>query len=232
MARRIAVIALGMAVACAGANAQDAATLPRVATVDASGRVLPLDPSRFRLDAAAPGHTACANAQAMAPDEARALVARIATEEKFSPDFVQSVAKNESRYNSIALSEKGAFGLMQLLPQTADRFKVDLCDPADNVRGGIRFLRSLQDKYKNLFFVLAAYNAGEEAVAKSRGVPPYPETVRFVAQVINDFNSWPTPGGDPRASAQPDVVEMAPRADAGRQRAGRQWNDGFVMHVD
>ncbi|MCO5079786.1 MULTISPECIES: lytic transglycosylase domain-containing protein [unclassified Chelatococcus] len=159
-------------------------------------------------------------------------MARIATEEKFSPDFVQSVAKNESRYNSIALSEKGAFGLMQLLPQTADRFKVDLCDPADNVRGGIRFLRSLQDKYKNLFFVLAAYNAGEEAVAKSRGVPPYPETVRFVAQVINDFNSWPTPGGDPRASAQPDVVEMAPRADAGRQRAGRQWNDGFVMHVD
>jgi soluble lytic murein transglycosylase-like protein len=168
----------------------------------------------------------------MAPEEARALVARIAAEEMFSADFAQSVAKNESRYNSIALSEKGAFGLMQLLPQTADRFRVDLCDPADNVRGGIRLLRSLQDKYKNPFFVLAAYNAGEDAVAKSRGVPPYPETVRFVAQVINDFNSWPSPSSDARASAQPDVVEVAPKPDARRSRAERQWDDGFVMHVD
>ncbi|HAP45872.1 MAG TPA: lytic transglycosylase, partial [Afipia sp.] len=100
-------------------------------------------------------------------------------------------------------------------------------------RGGIRFLRSLQDKYKNPFFILAAYNAGEEAVAKSRGVPPYPETVRFVAQVINDFYSWPDPrGAGALASAQPDVVELATRPDAARPQAGRHWNDGFVMHVD
>jgi len=232
MSKRIAAIGLGMTIACAGANAQDAVQLPRVATVDVSGSVIPLDSSRFRLDAAAPVPAACAGTKAMAPEEARALVARIAEEEKFSPHFVQSVAKNESRYNSNALSEKGAFGLMQLLPQTAERFKVDLCDPADNVRGGIRFLRSLQDKYKNPFFVLAAYNAGEEAVAKNRGVPPYPETVRFVAQVINDFNGWPSLGGDARASAQADVLDVAPRANPGRPESGRQWNDGFVMHVD
>ena len=54
-------------------------------------------------------------------------------------------------------------------------------DPEANVRGGVRFLRFLHDRYKNPFFILAAYNAGEEAVQKSRGVPPYPETVRFVA---------------------------------------------------
>ena len=232
MSKRIAAIGLGMMVACAGANAQDAANVSHLATVDASGRVIPLDTPRFRLDANEAARP-CGGAKAMAPDDARALVARIATEEKFSPEFAQSVAKSESQYNSMALSGKGAFGLMQLLPQTAQRFNVDLCSPADNVRGGIRFLRSLQDKYKNPFFILAAYNAGEEAVAKSRGVPPYPETVRFVAQVINDFYSWPDPrGADALASAQPDVVELATRPDAARPQAGRHWNDGFVMHVD
>jgi hypothetical protein len=119
-----------------------------------------------------------------------------------------------------------------LLPQTADRFKVNLCDPADNVRGGIRFLRSLQDKYKNPLFVVAAYNAGEDAVAKNRGVPPYPETVRFVAQVINDFYGWPGPAERAVATSQPDVVELAPASAAGRPPAGPRWNDGFVMHVD
>lgn len=233
MSKRIAAIGLGMMMVCGGANAQDAAKVSRLATVDASGRVIPLDTSRFRLDANEAARP-CGGTKALTPDAARTLVARIAAEEKFSPEFIQSVAKNESQYNSIALSEKGAFGLMQLLPQTAQRFNVDLCDPADNVRGGIRFLRSLQDKYKNPFFILAAYNAGEEAVAKSRGVPPYPETVRFVAQVINDFYSWPDPRGvtGALASAQPDVVEVAPRSDAARPQAGRQWNDGFVMHVE
>jgi soluble lytic murein transglycosylase-like protein len=243
MSKRIAAVGLGVAVACATANAQDLAIPSRIATIDAAGRVLPGQTARPHIAAAGAAVTLpCAPAKAISTEEAKALVARIAAEEAFSSDFVQSVAKNESQYNSIALSDKGAFGLMQLLPQTADRFKVDLCDPAGNVRGGVRFLRSLLDKYKNPFFVLAAYNAGEEAVAKSRGVPPYPETVRFVAQVVNDVYGWP--GLAPQrgaagalAAAQADVVEVAPKDERPRPAAGKppgkgEWSDGFVMHVD
>ena len=238
MLKGVAAIGLGVLAVCAGARAQDLPKQPRLAAVDASGRILPLD--TFAL--AAPAGP-CPTAKAMAPEDAKALVARIAGEEDFHPDLVQAVAKSESRYDSTALSDKGAFGLMQLLPQTADRFKVDLCDPAGNVRGGVRLLRSLLDRYKNPFFALAAYNAGEEAVAKSRGVPPYPETVRFVAQVVNDVYSLPGPGARERgaagalAAAQPDVVEIAPKGGQPRPAASKppgkgEWSNGFVMHVD
>lgn len=240
MLKKVAAIGLGVLAVCVPARAQDLPKLPRLAAVDASGRVLPLD--AFGLDAAPAAAGPCPAAKPMAPGDARALVARIAGEEGFYPDLVQAVAKSESHYDSVALSDKGAFGLMQLLPQTADRFKVDLCDPAGNVRGGVRFLRSLLDKYKNPFFVLAAYNAGEEAVAKSRGVPPYPETVRFVAQVVNDVYGWPGPApqrgaAGALAAAQPDVVEVAPKDERPRPAAGKppgkgEWSDGFVMHVD
>ena len=177
----------------------------------------------------------------MAPEEARALITRIASEERFSPDFTLSVAKNESHFNAIALSDKGAFGLMQLMPDTAKRFKVDLCDPADNVRGGVRYLQALTTRYRNPLYIVAAYNAGEDAVDKNRGVPPYPETVRFVAQVINDFYTWPSASAsrsprEPSATA-PDLIEPS-RADAPTQngpaqaRGATQWSDGFVLHVD
>lgn len=148
------------------------------------------------------------------------LVARVAAEEDFYPDFVLSVAKTESRFNSVALSEKGAFGLMQLMPVTAKRFKVDLCDPASNVLGGVRFLRALHQKYRNPFYILAAYNAGEGAVEKNRGVPAFPETIRYVAEVINDFYALPAPG------------RGAARTSSSKATAQAAWNDGFVMHID
>jgi hypothetical protein len=243
MRKGIAAIGLGVLAVCADAHAQDIAKRSRLTAIDASGRILPLDAFGSGLGSARASAGPCLAAKPMAPEDAKVLVTRIAQEEKFDPDLVQAVAKSESHYDTVALSDKGAFGLMQLLPQTADRFKVDLCKPADNVRGGIRFLRSLMDKYKNPFFVLAAYNAGEEAVAKSRGVPPYPETVRFVAQVINDFYGWSAPHASKREVANafdaghPDVVELAPKEEqshavATRPPAKGEWSDGFVMHVD
>lgn len=242
----IRATAIGFSVlALASAHAEDAAKKPRLAALDVSGRVLPLDAPTTSIDRIEGNATAksCADAKALSPDAARALVARIATEENFFPDLVQSVAKIESHFNSIALSDKGAFGLMQLLPETARRFQVDLCDPAGNVRGGVRFLRLLHDKYRNPFFLLAAYNAGEAAVEKNRGVPPFPETVRFVAQVINDFYTWPTPGplahrgsrggneatGDLIELVAPGAAASAPIAQPATQA---RWNDGFVMHVN
>ncbi|ACI94790.1 lytic transglycosylase, catalytic [Afipia carboxidovorans OM5] len=244
MSIRISAIGFSVMAALGGAYAQDAAQPARLAAVDALGRVLPVEqpPASFeRIDSTFAAVAPCAGVKAIAADEARALVVRIATEENFYPDFVQAVAKNESRFNSIALSDKGAFGLMQLKPETAQRFKVDLCNPADNVRGGVRFLRALHEKYRNPFFILAAYNAGEGAVEENRGVPPFPETVRFVAQVINDFYVWPAPGNASRpgrrtAVGQPDLIEpdtpSAAAASPTKAAPEAHWSDGFVMHVD
>lgn len=244
MSIRITAIGFSVMAALGGAHAQDAGKPARLAAVDASGRVLPIGSppaSIERIDSSFAALAPCAGVKAIAPDDARALVVRIATEENFYPDFVQAVAKNESRFNSIALSDKGAFGLMQLKPETAQRFKVNLCDPADNVRGGVRFLRALHEKYRNPFFILAAYNAGEGAVEENRGVPPFPETVRFVAQVINDFYAWPEPGSASRPSrrtavGQPDLIELgtpsAAAASPTTTAPEAHWNDGFVMHVD
>jgi hypothetical protein len=244
MSFRVTAIGISVMAALGGAHAQDAAKPARLATVDASGRVMPVEsaPAAIeRIGSAFVAASPCAGVKAMTPDDARTLVVRIATEENFYPDFVQAVAKNESHFNSIALSDKGAFGLMQLKPETAQRFKVNLCDPADNVRGGVRFLRALHERYRNPLFILAAYNAGEGAVEESRGVPPFPETVRFVAQVINDFYVWPAAAGSARRNRrspieQPDLIEpVAPSANAApptKAAPQARWNDGFVMHVD
>lgn len=208
-------------IASAGARAQERPP-PQLAAVDTSGRVIPVSPipaPAARSDRAR-ATLPCSIDKALPAAEARALVTRVATEEDFYPDFVLAVAKIESRFNSVAISEKGAFGLMQLMPETAKRFQVDLCDPVGNVRGGIRFLRALHEKYRNPFYILAAYNAGEDAVEKNRGVPAYPETVRYVAEVINDFYTLPAPG---RTVAGRSPSKAPP---------GAGWNDGFVMHID
>ena len=226
----------------ASASAASAARAPRLAAVDASGRVLPFESGASgaeRIAGPAAEGVFCTGAIAMAPDEARALVVRIAKEEEFYPDFVLSVARIESGFDSGARSDKGAFGLMQLMPETARRFRVDLCDPADNVRGGVRFLRALHERYHNPLFILAAYDAGEETVEKNRGVPPFPETIRFVARVINDFYAFPTPGGgrQPEARDQdsPDIADPHAANEPSRERAPSatpRWADGFVMHVE
>ena len=223
------------------------------AAVDPSGRVIPIRPDAARSAVTArPGGSPCAAAAALPVEQAKVLVARVAAEEGFYPEFVLSVAKIESGYDSTARSDKGAYGLMQLMPDTAQRFKVDLCDPEGNIRGGIRFLRTLHARYRNPLFILAAYNAGEDAVRKNRGVPPFPETVRFVADVLNEFYTWPNPAGGPNAvlaaASGPGIVEMdeggaaaaspsTPGKPSGphtpsTKPAAPQWSDGFVMHVD
>jgi len=236
-----------VAVSAAIAEGKSAQFQPSAVTarVDESGRVTPLpaagvDGGGLTGAAASP----CPDAVALPIEAARALVKKIAAEERFFPDFVLSVAKIESAYASTALSDKGAYGLMQLMPTTAQRFKVHLCDPVDNVRGGVRYLRFLHDRYRNPFFILAAYNAGEDAVDRMRGVPPYSETVRFVAAVINDFYVWPLPssGGPevpvaPAATANttlPGVADDRSADSAGSRPAPQavgQWSGGFVMHV-
>ena len=99
-------------------------------------------------------------------------------------DLVNSVIQVESNYNPLAVSGKGAQGVMQLMPQTAARFGVrNSFDPKENIDGGVRYLKFLQDLFKDDLLAAAAYNAGEGAVTKYRGVPPYKETIDYVARV-------------------------------------------------
>jgi soluble lytic murein transglycosylase-like protein len=112
-------------------------------------------------------------------------VDRIARQNQLSPELVHSVIRAESNYDPNAVSRKGAQGLMQLIPATARRFGVsDAFDPADNIQGGARYLKYLLALYQgDEALALAAYNAGEGAVARYGGVPPFAETLDYVAKV-------------------------------------------------
>ncbi|MGD0360471.1 MAG: lytic transglycosylase domain-containing protein [Bryobacteraceae bacterium] len=122
-------------------------------------------------------------------------VDRIARQNQISPQLVHSVIRAESNYDPNAVSPKGALGLMQLIPATARRFGVsDVFDPADNIQGGARYLKHLLDLYKgDEALALAAYNAGEGAVSRYGGVPPFPETQNYVARVRQLLDGPATP---------------------------------------
>jgi soluble lytic murein transglycosylase-like protein len=116
------------------------------------------------------------------------LIDRVARREQVHPGLLHAVVRAESAYDSRALSRKGAQGLMQLMPATARRFGVrDSWDPEQNLVGGARYLKILKKMFDDdLELVLAAYNAGENAVRKyGNQIPPFPETRDYVRKVIS-----------------------------------------------
>jgi soluble lytic murein transglycosylase-like protein len=127
----------------------------------------------------------------LSPLTPRELVTRAAINAGLPPEFVHSVARAESGYNTGAISPKGAIGLMQLMPGTAAQLNVDPYDPAQNVEAGARYLRELLLKYENdphqVSKAIAAYNAGPGAVDKYNGIPPYRETVQYVNRVLKQY---------------------------------------------
>jgi soluble lytic murein transglycosylase-like protein len=107
------------------------------------------------------------------------------------PTLVEAVIRTESSFDPTALSRKGAAGLMQLSDATASHYNViDSMSPEENIHAGVKHLRGLMIRYNGqLPLALAAYNAGETAVAKFNGVPPYPETRRYIKKVLA-FHSY------------------------------------------
>jgi len=117
------------------------------------------------------------------------IIDRVAKEQNVPAKLVRAVIQVESAYNERARSRKGAMGLMQLMPETARRYAVaDPYDPTSNIEAGIRHLRALLDRLPTMTLAIAAYNAGEAAVQRSRGVPPYPETRDYVRRVLDLFS--------------------------------------------
>jgi soluble lytic murein transglycosylase-like protein len=118
------------------------------------------------------------------------LIEQIANEHELRPALVHAVIRAESAYRADAVSSKGAVGLMQLMPGTAERYGVvDRRDPEQNLRGGTAYLRDLLVMFdRDLQLALAAYNAGENAVIRyGHAIPPYPETQDYVRKVIRFF---------------------------------------------
>jgi len=118
--------------------------------------------------------------------EIEAHIRDVAVRYDIPPILVAAIVEAESEFNPRAVSRRGARGLMQLMPRTASSLQVsDSFDPYENIEGGVRHLRSLMDRYRgDLPLVLAAYNAGEQAVVVYRGVPPFPETRRYVSRIL------------------------------------------------
>ena len=116
--------------------------------------------------------------------------------------LITSVITVESGFNPLAVSRKGARGLMQLMPTTASVLGVrNSFDPRENIDGGVRHLRALMERFANdLPLVLAAYNAGEPAVTLHRGVPPFPETRQYVTRILQIFNSGAEGSALPRST--------------------------------
>jgi soluble lytic murein transglycosylase-like protein len=117
------------------------------------------------------------------------IVEAAAERHKLDPALVKAVINTESAGNPLAVSRKGAIGLMQLIPSTAQRFGVgNPYDPVQNVEGGTTYLKALLDRYNgDLTKSLAAYNAGERAVDVNGGVPPYLETQRYVQKITDAY---------------------------------------------
>lgn len=125
------------------------------------------------------------------------IIEEMAARHNVDPALVKAVIHTESYFDYRATSHAGARGLMQLMPQTARRYGVtDIYDPEQNLRAGVEHLRYLLDKYPNkLAWALAAYNAGEQAVKRYAGIPPYEETRNYVKKVMAYHDFYRNSGG-------------------------------------
>lgn len=171
---------------------------------------------------------------AMDPSAVREVVATEAKRQGLDAKLAVLIAQQESGLGQSLNSDKGARGVMQLIPATATRYKVtDICDLEQNVRAGVSFIKDLSEKYRgNIFLILAAYNAGEGRVKAARGVPPIAETVRYVAAGANtyfDLDAVTRQGGDGPPATAPDAQNPSEgRAEAG----GQKWIAGSVLYVE
>jgi len=125
----------------------------------------------------------------------RLLIESISSRNGVDPDLIDAMMKTESNYNPKAISSKGARGLMQLIPETGRRFGVeDFFDPRQNIEGGVRYIKYLLEMFHgNVDLSLAAYNAGENLVARLGKIPPISETRNYVQKIRTAYTKPATP---------------------------------------
>jgi soluble lytic murein transglycosylase-like protein len=132
----------------------------------------------------AEGPAAVVAAAPSAPVRYGEIIDKVSAEQNVPANLVRALIQVESAYHERAVSPKGAMGLMQLMPATAKQYAVaDPYDPAANIEGGVKYLKSLLQRLP-VALALAAYNAGEAAVQRFNGIPPYRETQDYVARIL------------------------------------------------
>jgi len=149
-------------------------------------------------------------ASAVAPADIDKLVEQSASRFQVDPDLVKAVIRVESGFDAKAVSSKGAMGLMQLIPATAQRFGVaNPFDPKQNIEGGVNYLKHLLDLFGgDLNLSLAAYNAGEHTVQRYGGIPTIPETQNYVRRVTSIYQT----GDAPAPTASKTTTKEPPKA--------------------
>lgn len=184
-------------------------------------------------DAPPTASTSPAQSQSV-PANIEEAVARIAAEHSLPAQLIHSVIKVESNYNPYAVSSKGALGMMQLIPETARRFGVkNVFNPVENIQGGAKYLRYLLDLFDGSYpLALAAYNAGEAAVARYGGIPPYPETQNYVILVRRQLELAKKAAAlKPAPVAAPVVAQAEPKADAQVHIVEVVMPDGSLRYI-
>lgn len=155
--------------------------------------VTPMDRARKSLLSLAALLALAPGLLSMGPADLRKLyspvIKRIAEKHRIDQELVHVVIRAESNYDAFAVSSSGALGLMQLMPDTARQYGVaNVFDPAQNIEGGVRYLKDLVRLYNGQTkLVLAAYNAGQSAVSRYKGIPPYPETKAYIAGIMRSY---------------------------------------------
>ncbi len=197
-------ILIGLIGALAGAIPPGVSAAANYRFVDEEGVVHytnapPLDPAYQRFVIRSPAPTA---SRPTVPGGYSAEIQEAAHRHGVDARLVNAVIAVESAGNPRAVSSKGAQGLMQLMPATADGLGVrDPFNPRDNIDGGVRHLRGLLDSFGDLSLALAAYNAGAEPVRSYRGIPPYQETQDYVRKILHLYS-----GTSPGASVTPQRI--------------------------
>ena len=177
-------------------------------TSDGSGSYVDVSTEQIESYEGAPAEPASAGRAAPGGD-LPSIISDASARSRIDADFIASVIRAESGGNPKAVSPKGAQGLMQLMPQTAGTLGVkNRFDPAENVDGGVRYLRELLMQYRgDAAKALAAYYAGPHRVQQYGGVPPYRETHAYVARVITDYNR--KKAADSKRATQPSKTSAA-----------------------
>ena len=179
---------------------------PELQPLVASAPAPSAKPAAFRQPSKPPAPPLSPNA----PEPIVRFVSLVAPEYQLEPHVVLAVMEQESNFDPLALSPKSAQGLMQLIPDTARRFNVrNPADPVQNIRGGMAYLRWLLAYFEgDLALALAGYNAGEKAVERYRGVPPYAETRMYVRRIIAAIGGQRSAAFDPKVTPPSDVLAL------------------------
>jgi soluble lytic murein transglycosylase-like protein len=231
-------IAIAFSALCASASAQDAPARVSGAPKTAVQTVAAEREKTIIYKYSAAASPRC---DSVIDDKAlRELVRKDAREIGVDEKLALVILKLESKDGADVNSPKGARGPMQLMPATAAQYGVkDICDPAQNVRGALLFLKDLSAQFSgNMMLIAAAYNAGSERVYQAHGVPANPETVRYVANAANQYFDL-APLSARRGKAQPPRVnpvgvEYVANVPAGKPEGGKaqEWIGGSVLYVD